>query len=53
VLSALVISFYLRSKNLQDACQHASQLIRDMIAGTRSPLGLDVARLLARASPEV
>jgi len=53
VLSALVISFYLRSKNLQDACQHASQLIREMIAGTRSPLGLDVARLLARASPEV
>jgi pyridoxine kinase len=53
VLSALVISFFLRSKNLEDACQQASQLIRDMIAGTSSPLGLDVARLLAEASPKV
>ena len=53
VLSALVISFFLRSTNLEDACQNASQLIREMIAETTSPLGLDVAGLLQQISPKI
>ena len=46
VLSALVISAYLKHANLQEACRWASALASEMIARTSSPLGLDVTELL-------
>ena len=46
VLSALVISGYLKQADLEKACQHASALASKMIARTSSPLGIDIAEML-------
>ncbi|MGC6474303.1 MAG: PfkB family carbohydrate kinase [Candidatus Puniceispirillaceae bacterium] len=46
VLSALVISAYLKDANLGEACRWASALAAEMIARTASPLGLAVTDLL-------
>ena len=46
VLSALVISAFLRDAGLEEACQRASVLAAEMIARTASPLGLAVTELL-------
>ena len=46
VLSALVLSTYLKDADLGEACRYASTLAAEMIARTTSPLGLAVTELL-------